>query len=497
MRFKILLTVLLVFSLAGLFSYLTAEEPPKQSNEPAKKEASAVSAPEAKENQSQPKEEEAPASEVALPTPSAAGNITIDFKEADIHNVLRILSFKSGANIVAGKEVTGTITIRLVDVPWEKALDTILKTYGFVYEREGNIIRVTTIENLSKENLQTEVYPLNYAKAKDTVDSLKEMLTERGKIKYDERTNILVVTDIPTNLYKVAQVVQRLDRKTPQVSIEAKIIETTLSNADKLGINWTIKVTATGAKRPTTAPFETLGAPSLNGQDISKFLPLPAPTTTDFPSSTIPSFPYSAKTDFTFGTLDFSQFQAVLEVLKSRSNTKIISNPTISTLDNQEAKILVGEIFNIPTYVTDTSTGRLTISGYTSRDLGIKLTVTPHVNPQGDIVVQLHPEVSSFLNWDNFGNVTAPRFSTREATTKVMIKNGQTVVIGGLIKENTVDTRYKVPLLGDIPILGYLFSKKEKTIDKTDLLFFVTTKIIGEPTEGLKEDLTASVPAKP
>lgn len=480
MKFKILFNIFLIFSLIGFIGYLTAEEPKSQNNQSEEKQIAV-------------EPETAISAEPSTVTAtSAPGNITIDFKEADISNVLRILSFKSGANIVAGKEVAGTVSIRLVDVPWEKALETILKTYGFVYEREGNIIRVTTIENLSKENLQTEVYPLNYAKAKEVIESLKEMLTERGKIKYDERTNILVVTDIPTNLYKVAQVVQRLDRKTPQVSIEAKVVETTLSDADKLGINWTVKVTASGSKRPTTAPFETEGSPF---KGAANYLPLPVSTTTDFPSTTIPSFPYAVKADFTFGTLDFSQFQAVLEYLKTRSDTKIISNPTISTLDNQEAKILVGEIFNIPTYVTDTSTGRLTISGYTSRDLGIKLTVTPHVNPQGDIVVQLHPEVSSFLNWDNFGNVTAPRFSTREATTKVMIKDRQTIVIGGLIKENIVDTRRKVPFLGEIPILGYLFSKKEKTVDKTDLLFFITAKIIGEPAETLKEDLAISAPA--
>lgn len=483
---KNLFSMFLIACFLTLSVYLSAQELPKEEEPVAKSEEVEVEETTPIIQSSAPQEEP-----LAAVVPS--GNVTIDFKDADIHNVLRILSFKSGTNIVAGKEVTGTVTIRLVDVPWEKALDTILKTYGFVYEREGNIIRVTTIENLTKETLQTEVFPLNYAKAKDVMESLKEVVTERGKLKYDERTNILLVTDIPTNLYKVGQVVQRLDRKTPQVAIEAKVIETTLSDADKLGIKWTLKVTATGSKAPTTAPFETVGAPSVGNEGLTNYFPLAASSSTDFPSTTVPSFPFATKTDFTFGTLDFSQFQAVLEVLKSRSDTKIISNPTISTLDNQEAKILVGEIFNIPTYVTDTSTGRLTISGYTSRDLGIKLTVTPHINPQGDIVVELHPEVSSFLSFDNFGNVLAPRFSTREAQTKVMIKNGQTIVIGGLIKENIVDTRYKVPVLGSIPILGYLFSKKEKTIDKTDLLFFITTHIIGEDES--KSTETASVAA--
>src|SRR3989338_4458295 len=129
---------------------------------------------------------------------TAPGNITMDFKDADINNVLRILSYKSGMNIVAGKDVTGLITIRLNDVPWEKALDVILRTYGYTYEREGNIIRVTTTANLENEELITEVFPLNYASAKNMPEAIKEMLSSRGSIKYDERANLVIVTDIAT-----------------------------------------------------------------------------------------------------------------------------------------------------------------------------------------------------------------------------------------------------------------------------------------------------------
>src|SRR3989338_685236 len=186
---------------------------------------------------------------------TAPGNITMDFKDADINNVLRILSYKSGMNIVAGKDVTGLITIRLSDVPWEKALDVILRTYGYTYEREGNIIRVTTSANLENEELITEVFSLNYASAKNVPEAIKEMLSSRGKVKFDERANLVIVTDIATNIYKIKQVVEKLDKRTQQVSIEAKIIETTLDKDDNLGINWTNKVTATMAARPITFPF--------------------------------------------------------------------------------------------------------------------------------------------------------------------------------------------------------------------------------------------------
>ena len=203
---------------------------------------------------------------------TSAGNVTMDFKDADITNVLRILSYKSGINIVAGKDVTGPITIRLTDVAWEKALDVILRTYGYTYEREGNIIRVTTTENLENEELVTELFSLNYADARIVPDAIEEMLSNRGKIKFDERTNILIVTDIPTNVYKIKKVVERLDVQTMQVVIETKIIETTLGSTDKFGIDWQMKVVATGAKIPTTLPFHR--ALDSKGQS---YIPLPLP----------------------------------------------------------------------------------------------------------------------------------------------------------------------------------------------------------------------------
>lgn len=408
------------------------------------------------------------------------GNVTLDFKDADIQNVLRILSYKSGVNIIADKDVAGMITTRLVDVPWETALDVILRTYRFAYEyeREANIIRVTTIENLEKEELITETFALNYAKAKDIPIAINEILTARGKIKFDERTNTIIVSDIPTNMYKLRKVVESLDKPTPQVCIEAKIVETTLDKDENLGIDWTMSVTATGAKRPATAPFDRrddggavfpLGdAASSASSTIGSFLPNPGT-----------SFPEAVPANFTFGTLDFSQFKAVLEVLNSRKNTKIISNPRITTLNNQKANIIVGETLNIPTYERNPTTGGMEITGYTEKSLGIKLEVTPHVNEQGDIVVDLKPEVTALLSFDDYGNIKAPRISTREATTQVMIRDGQTVAIGGLIKENKIDIKKKVPLLGDIPIAGWLlFRKTEQATDTTDLLFFITVNLV-------------------
>ncbi len=415
------------------------------------------------------------------PAGPGSGNVTLDFKDADITNVLRILSYKSGINIVAGSDVTGPVTIRLTDVPWEKALDVILRTYGYTYEREGNIIRVTTTENLEKEELVTEVFSLNYAYAKEIPEAIRDMLSERGSVKYDERANLVIVTDIPTNLYKIRQVIEKLDMRTQQVNIEAKVIETTLDKDDNLGINWTMQVTATGALKPTTFPFDkkSQGGTWFPDGDTSASA---GSNIGVFPPSPGSAFPLALPKNFTLGTLDFTAFQAVLQMLKSRTDTKIISNPRITTLDNKEARIVVATTFSIPTYERNTSTGNIEVTGYEEKELGITLSVTPQINPEGYIVVKLEPEVSAFLSWDTFstsgGTIQAPRFSVRKASTQVMVKDGETIVIGGLIKETIIDTIVKVPILGDIPLVSLLFKKKGKAVDKTDLLFFITVNMV-------------------
>jgi type IV pilus secretin PilQ/predicted competence protein len=424
----------------------------------------------------------------------SSGRVTIDFKEADIQNVLRILSYKSGVNIIAGKDVTGLVTIRLVDVPWEKALDAVLKTYGYAYDRDDNIVRITTLENLKKEELSTQVFTLNYAQAAEAEKSLLNMLSDRGKIRSDVRSNTLIVTDIPTSIQQVAKVVEMLDQINPQVVIEAKVIEATLGHADRLGIKWNVKAKVTGSSRPTSLPF-----PAIQRTGYDRFLPDPKAAVTDTSSigtsgSTTTStesdfstrapgasFPVAEKVDFKFGTLDFSEFQAVLELIQERQDAKVLSEPHITTLNNQEAKILVGEVIAIPTFERNSTTGRMEITGYKDRDLGIRLSVVPQINNQNEIVVNVHPEITNLLGYDDLTpDIKAPRFSTREAKTQVRIKSGQTIAIGGLIRETTVDGKTKVPLLGDLPLLEHLFSFKDKNVQKTDLLFFLTVNVVSE-----------------
>lgn len=395
------------------------------------------------------------------------GMVSIDFRDADIKNVLKVLGYNSGVNIVAGPEVTGLVTIQLKDVPWQRALDVVLSTYGYAYERKGDIISVTTVENLKKrredslvlaeqESLVTETFTLNFGKASEIIGSIEKMKTPRGSINFDQRTNTLIVTDIQGNLDLMEDVVKALDAVTPQVVIEVKVVETTLTNTENLGIDWTIKGTAQGAKSPTLFPFKA-GASS------------------EFLSG---AFPAPAATDFAYGTLNTSTLSVVLEMLKSRSNTNILSNPKIVTLDNQMARIVVGSQYPIPTYTYNEQQAKLQVSGWQYKDIGIIFEVTPHVNNAGFVTIDLQPKITAILDFVTVENTQLPRLSTEEATTKVMIKDGDTLVIAGLIKDQVTETKKRVPILGDIPFLGEAFRKNETTKTKTELMIFLTPHII-------------------
>ncbi len=433
-----------------------------------------------------PEPEPAPAA--VVPEPAGEGLISVDFKDAEIRQVLRIISLKSGIDIVAGSDVEGLVTIKLTNVPWEEALDIILRTYGFAYERKGKIVRVMTLDAISQEALVTEVFPLDYATAKEVPDVIAEMLSDRGKVKFDERTNTIIVTDIPTTLFQIKEVIGRLDQRTPQVLIETKVVETRLNKDEQLGIDWSDSLTlqASSVSIPSTFPF--VGGASLGA--LGSFIPRAgtfSPTTGA--SLTKGKIPENGGT-FTFGTLSSTGLSMVIHFLQSRTDTYIVSNPTIAALNNQEAKVHIGSEFPIPNYTIDPTTGRTTITGYTPKNIGTVMTVTPHVNPSEEIVVNLRPEVIAFSGNRTYdtgasNSVSLPEFTTQTAETQVRIQNGQTIAIGGLVKQNEAKTEVKIPILGDIPILGMFFKNSTKYGGsdpvRQDLLIFLTVKLMDEP----------------
>ncbi len=416
--------------------------------------------------------------EMQVEEDAQTGNISVEFKDADIHDVFRVLALKGNVSIVADPEVKGLVTVQITDVPWEKVLDVICRTYGYAYERETNIIRVTTLEKQGLENLVTEVFGLNYANAKDVSEDIAEMKSERGKIRYNERANLIIVTDIPTNIYKVGKIIKRLDSMTPQVCIEAKIIETALTNDERLGMKWNMSYTSSMSKRPTTFPWHR-GKPGANREmEYDKFMPF-GDKGDEFHYVDRPAFPLATADDFSFGVLDGSQFSLLMEAIAARGKTTILSNPRITTMDNVPAKIHVGTDWPIAKYSYNEETDRFVITGWEYKSYGILLEVTPTINKDGYITLKVHPEISDMQDVVDFQGATVPILSTQTTDATVMVKDGETIVMGGLLKDKVVTTRTKVPILGDIPILGLLFSHKINTIEKKDLLIFITPHIIG------------------
>ncbi len=432
--------------------------------------------------------------------------ISLDFKDADIGTVLRVISLKSGVNIVSGPEVVGVVTIRLEEVEWEKALDVILRTYNYVYEKDGNVIRVTTRDKMQQEPVDTKTFILNYSKASEIMTSVQDILTERGRVKVSERMNMLIVTDIPTNIFHISQVIERLDKMTPQAYIDSKVISTDVGLAENLGIDWNVAGGInSGSSRPTTFPFvsnDGQGVPST----IEQFFPPVAAAAganalnpRDFPNAAVTATPTG--TTYSYGALSFSSFKSVLNMLETNSHTKVVSNPRIVVLNNQEAQVQVGVDYPIPTYERNSTTGTLEVTGYSYKNLGVLMKVTPHINNANEILVDVKPEVSSFGELVDFTTFKAASFNVTNAKTQVMMKSGETIAIGGLLTDNEGTTETKVPYLGDIPLVGkLLFKSKRQTVgsgnDKKETLFFVTVTSVdshGQPISdsARKDDLSS------
>ncbi|MDD5069173.1 MAG: type IV pilus secretin PilQ [Candidatus Omnitrophica bacterium] len=436
----------------------------------------------------------------------------IKFKDADINIVLQSIAEKAvkggkKVNIVTSPNVHGLVSVNLESVDWQTAMKVILKAYDYGYEWVGeNIVLVAPLDELADkrkksalakeaEPLETKTFILSFAKVADLQGSIASLLTERGRLTSDSRANALVVVDTQSSLEVVEKAIRNLDTITPQVLVEAKIVETNLNKSENLGIKWNLKVSASGSKRPTTWPFtsEVKGTGSKMFPVIQTPSELERVNTTETNASgdsvtsseervwnkLAPGFPAVSADEFTFGTLDFSQMQVVLEALAARSGTEIVSNPKITTLDNSPASIKVATEWPIPRYTYNKETGTYEITGFEYKPIGVTLNVLPQINQEGYITMDIRPEVSEIIGEVAFGGTASlPLVNTQTTATKVMVKNGETLVIGGLIKDKKGDNYQKIPILGDIPFLGRIFKYKSKTGEKKDLLIFITPKII-------------------
>ena len=421
--------------------------------------------------------------------------VTLDFDNTDIRDVIRLLAAKSKVNIVFGPDVTGSLTLHLSEVPFNEAFRTALSMMKLTTDQVGdNILRVMTPAELSKQRTNstaiTRVFQLNYAKAlevKTTIDAVRLAEGRTGSSTADSKTNSLIVTDTLEGLLSADNLIAQLDQRPRQVLLEAKLVEINANSGLNYGVQWDYLMSEPGrigGKSGTNWAGSTVKAvPPAGSTVLNPNLDMNTQEFTQQTGASGRGTGVSLAADRVFGALTLGRItnnfilNATLTAAASEGKAKVLSEPKIATLNNQPANINVTT--QIP-YVTSNvaSTGVQTQSvAYVTT--GIKLTVTPSINADGRITLQINPDVSQpSVTAAGSTQTGAPAVDARTATTTVLVRDGETIVIGGLISDSMQDTISKVPLLGDIPILGWLFKKKTKTRVRSELLIFVTTRIL-------------------
>jgi len=491
--------------------------------------------------------------------PLGQGNVTLDFKEADIASVLKIISYKSGVNIVTTPDVAGNISVRLSDVPWEMALDVILKTYGFGYQKQGNVILVTRMENVAKiaaeEPLQTEIISLKFLDAQDAQKIIIPLLSPRGKISVlytrgqkgwqfgtfrigreaspadtsknnegveksetlsyeknekgetvmkkaefdpDVKSKMLVITDTASSLDTIRNVIlPKIDVKPKQVLIETRIIEVSRDKLRDIGMDWGLgskDAATTNAITTQNAGTSTaIGGHTGTIQTASNPL---VPSLFSPATSTILGYqPYNAGGEFIFQKITGTKFEAVIHALEDNADVNTLSAPSLLTLDNQEASMLVGYhtpiLESIVTAGTTGTNSTITQTLDYYQEIGIRLNVVPQISEEGYINMIIHPSITSSNSTitatstagdsEDATTTTYPIIDVREVQTQVLLKDKETIVIGGLLKDVKGRETIGIPFLKDLPWgLGKIFGRETTTNTKIDLLIFITARIIKE-----------------
>jgi type IV pilus assembly protein PilQ len=397
---------------------------------------------------------------------SYARTMSINMQNADIRTVLRAVADFSSRNIISSPDVTGTVTVAITDMPWRQALGAILKANGFGYVDEDGIIRVDTSSNLRDEEMAqkaaaqrvaelepliTKIVEIDFANADEVSESVKAILSPRGKIETDTRTNALVVNDRAEIVQRVMNLARELDTRTPQVHIDALMVDIDTRRTRELGVSW--YGSSIGPDAGHDSPFEGL-APS----DVELGGGVQRPLT-------------DVAGRINVGIIDdWGVVRADIQALSVKNLANIVSNPRITTTDNREASILVGQ--KIPLITQDVAGNAMT----QLETIGIRLIVTPHINSDRQITLDVHPEVSDLSSQATVqGGVI---INTSEADTRVLVANGETAVIAGLIRNLVSDYDSGVPYLKDIPLLGNLFKTSNKIKQQRELVVFLTPQIV-------------------
>ena len=415
--------------------------------------------------------------------------LSLDFKDADIKNVFRLLADVSGLNIVVTNDVNRKVTLRLVEVPWDQALDLLIDTNGLGKEQIGNVVRISTANQLKTERdqlaaakkaeenlepLQTVYFNINYARVKDLEPKVKTLLTKRpdASLVIDERSNTIMVRDVRKVVEDVSTLIARLDARTPQVLIESNLIETTPTFARALGNRLTFRIggttfsSAAGADTPfsmTSPPFP--GVPGGLGATISVI------------QNSVGGIKNLAN---------------ALEAAESEGNIRIISRPSVVTLNNVASTIRSERILRIP---LPTSTNIASGTGASAAGsavatekvpVGIILTVTPQVSSDGYVLMNINVKSSSLATNPTGGNgVIGFDELNREAVANVLVRDGETIVLGGILKDTSNTSENGIPYLKDVPILGWLFKNMKWQKDFEELMVFITPRVASAGSDNL------------
>ena len=420
--------------------------------------------------------------------------IDLDLKDADIHNILRLLADVGRVNIVTADDVAGNVTIRMRNVPWDQALDVVLQAKGLGMVRQGNLIRVAPLAQLQKERelklaaakqeldlapLETRLIPVSYAQADELQARAKDFLSPRGSLAVDERTNVLIARDVTGNLNHIEELVRSLDTQTPQVLIEARIVEATSQYQRDVGIQWGGDTTfsqATG--NPTGVAFPAnVGIAGGNYDNNTPTAGLsPFQRTIANPNFAV-NLPATTGTGqggalgLTFGSIDNNINLGVrLSAAESEGLVRIVSSPRILTLDNREARINQGTLLPF---------SQVSAQGVqtTFQEAKLQLLVKPHVTAEGSVSmhIKLNRDEPDFTRTSARGD---PTILKREAETDLLVMDGHTAVIGGIYTRNTGRNLDQIPFFGDIPILGVLFQRRRASDSRGELIIFITPRIV-------------------
>ena len=407
--------------------------------------------------------------------------LSLDFKDADIKNVFRLLAEVSGLNIVVTNDVNRKVTLRLVDVPWDQALDLLIDTNGLGKEQMGNVVRISTAGQLKTERdalfaarkseetlepLHTVYFNINYAKAKDIEAKVKTLLSKRAdsSLVSDERSNTIMIRDIKKSVDDASALIARLDTRTPQILIESNLIETTPTFARALGMK--LGVSRGGFSLNTSNPA---GSPF-------------SPSTTSSPAGAIFSVIQNKLGGFGDLTME-------LTAAEQEGKIKIISRPSVVTLNNVSSTIRSERILRIP---LPSSTNIATGSGSSAAGsavatekvpVGIILTVTPQVSNDGYVLMNINVKTST-LGTQSPGSVIPDELS-REAVSNVLVRDGETIVLGGILKDTSQESEGGVPYVKDIPIFGWLFKNHRWQKDFEELMVFITPRVTSGGSENL------------